>query len=294
MKRNLLVIVGWGLIWLKLVGSVEAVELPTLSWEPVDTASPAVTIALQSTKLPTEPLGQPAQDRLEAALEKQQVGPLSLTNFFKYAIRVAIERGVPTNTVVLVLLLPLVGTIVGALYYIVGLTGFGVFMPAMISVSFLATGIVGGLILFAIILSLTSLVRKFLRKIRLHQRARRAVTLWVVSLGTFGLLFFAPVFHLSDLTKISIFPILFMILLSEEFVRIQVGRSRKKAISLTLGTLIISIVGAMLMDWQQLQELVILHPETSFFLILFIDLFVGRYTGFRLLEYKRFKSVLRK
>jgi len=289
-----LAVVGWGLIWLKLAGGARAVELPTLAREPVDNASPAATIAPQSTEPPTEPLGQPTQDRLEAALEKQEIGPLSPTNFFKHAIRIAIKRGVPTNTVALVLLLPLVGTIVSALYYLVGLTGFGVFMPAMISVSFLATGMVGGLVLFAIILALTSLARKFLRKIRLHQRARRAVTLWVVSLGTFGLLFFAPVFHLSDLTKISIFPILFMILLSEEFVRIQVGRSRKKAVSLTLGTLVISIIGAMLMGWQQLQELVILHPETSFFLILFIDLFVGRYTGFRLLEYRRFKSVLRK
>ena len=156
-RRNLLAVVGWGLIWLKLAGGVRAVELPTLAQEPVDGASPAATIAPQSTEPPTEPLGEPTQDRLEAALEKQEIGPLSPTNFFKHAIRIAIKRGVPTNTVALVLLLPLVGTIVSALYYLVGLTGFGVFMPAMISVSFLATGMVGGLVLFAIILASVAL-----------------------------------------------------------------------------------------------------------------------------------------
>jgi len=85
-----------------------------------------------------------------------------------------------------------------------------------------------------------------------------------------------------------------MILLSEEFVRVQLGKSRKEAVRKTVGTLVLSIVGAVAMSWPSFQEAVILHPEVSLLTILLISVLVGRYTGFRLLEYQRFKSVLRR
>lgn len=291
-KKNLLaiflVLAGFGLIFLP-ARARSATPIALVGQE----SSPTATIAPSPEPL-IEPLDQPTRDRLRSALVEQKLGPISIANFLKHAIRAAIDKGVPTNTIVLIFLLPLIGTIVGALYYLVGLTGFGIFMPAMISVSFLATGITGGLLLFGMILFLTSVVRRLLRKIRLHQRSRRTIVLWVVSLGTFVLLFLAPNLHLFDLTKISIFPILFLILLSEEFVRAQMGKSKRGAINLTLGTLLIAIVGAILMGWDRLQELVILHPELSLLTLFLLNLFIGRYTGFRLLEYRRFKPVLRR
>ncbi len=286
----ILVWLGGLFFWGKRFGWAISIT-PSLIATP--TASASATATPRPTQPPTEPLDQPTQDRLRAVLAKQELGPIAPTNFLKYAIRAAIDKGVSTNTIVLIFLLPLIGTIVSALYYLVGLTGFGIFMPAMISVSFLATGIVGGLILFGMILFLTSVFGRILRRIRLHQRSRRTVVLWVVSVATFILLFLAPNLHLFDLTKISIFPILFLILLSEEFVRVQMGKSRRRAISLTLGTLFIAVAGAILMSWDKMQEWVILYPESSLLTIFFLNLFIGRYTGFRLLEYRRFKSVLR-
>lgn len=251
------------------------------------------SLDLQQEEPLTEPLDEPTQGRLQAALERQKLGTLSFFNFLKHAIRAAIINGVPTNTIVLIFLLPLVGTIVSALYYLVGLTGFGISFPTIIAISFLATGIPGGLVLFAVILLSTILVRKVLRNIKIHLRVRRTIALWVVSLVTFGFLTISPSLKLFDLSKISIFPILFLILLSEEFIRFQTGQSRKKAISLTISTLLISIVGAALMSWSNLQEFVLLNPEISMLGILLVGFFIGRYTGFRLLEYKRFKAILK-
>jgi len=273
-----------------------AVSLPSISSENSEQATDEGQIASPTPRVEeplTEPLDQPTQGRLRAALDNQEIGPLSFSNFFKHAIRAAIARGVATNTIVLILLLPLVGTIVSALYYLVGLTGFGISFPTMIAVSFLATGIPGGLVLSGVILLSTLLVRKALRGIKIHLRARRTIALWAVCLVTFAFLAIAPSLQLLDLSKISIFPILFLILLSEEFVRFQAGRSRKKAISLTISTLLISIAGAALMNWSRFQELVLLNPEISMLAILVIGFLIGRYTGFRLLEYQRFKAVLK-
>jgi len=116
----------------------------------------------------------------------------------------------------------------------------------------------------------------------------------IVSLIAFGLLALAPSLGLLDLTQISIFPILFLILLSEEFTRVQVGKSKKSAVSLTIGTLVVSILGASLMSWEYLQRVVLLNPEISFLIVLIMNIFIGRYGGWRLSEYQRFKSILRK
>lgn len=242
----------------------------------------------------TEPGSEEVKGKLAAVLNEQTLGPLSFDNFLKHFVRYAVDRGVPANTIVLILLLPLIGALVGVLQYFVGLSGFSTFMPAMIAVTFLATGIAGGLILFGVILIATLVSGKLLRRIKLYYWPRRAITLMIVSLITFVLLALSPSLGLLDLTQISIFPILFLILLSEEFTRVQVGKSKKSAVSLTIGTLVISILGASLMSWEYLQKLVLLNPEISFLVVLILNIFIGRYGGWRLSEYQRFKSLLKR
>jgi len=256
-----------------------------------DSAASAVpTLAVKENI--TEPGSEQVKGKLEALLDEQVLRPLSVDNFLKHAVRFAVARGVPANTIIVILLLPLIGALVGVVQYVVGLPGFGIFMPAMIAITFLATGVVGGLLLFAVILTSTVLAGKLLKKVKLFYWPRRSITLMIISLITFGFLAVSPSLGLLDLTQISIFPILFLILLSEEFTRVQLGKSKSSAISLTIGTLVISILGASLMAWQKLQSLVLLNPEVSFLLVLGLNIFIGKYSGWRFLEHRRFKTVL--
>jgi len=242
----------------------------------------------------TEPKSEEAKEKFGAVLNQQKLRGLNPTNFLKHSIRFAVFHGVPANTLTLILLLPLVGALVGIIQYFIGLSGFGIFTPAMVAVAFLATGISGGLILFGAILIATIATGKLLKKIKLHYQPRRAITLMMISLITFFLLVVSPFLGLADLTQVSIFPILFLILLSEEFTRTQLGKSRRSAISLTAGTIVISIIGASLMNWEQLQKLILLNPEISFLVVLALNIIIGKYGGWRLLEYRRFKSILEK
>jgi len=277
----------------------EAITItPTASPSGKVTSFPETIITLTPTpevkEKITEPKSEEAKGKFAALLAEQKVGPLSPFNFLKHSIRFAVSRGVPANTIVLILLLPLVAALVGFIQYFVGLPGFGIFMPAMIAITFLATGILGGLILFAVILISTILAGKAFKKAHLYYWPRRAITLMTISLITFFFFLLSPLLGLFDLTQISIFPILFLILLSEEFTRTQLGKSKGSAISLTLGTLIISIIGASLMSWEPLQKVILLNPEISFLSVLIINILIGKYSGWRLLEYKRFKSLLDK
>jgi len=109
----------------------------TVSSETV--ASPVPTIEIKE-KI-TEPKSEEVKGKLAAVLDEQSLRPLSFNNFLKHSVRYAVDQGVPANTIVLILLLPLIGALVGLLQYFVSLSGFSTFMPAMIAVTFLATGI---------------------------------------------------------------------------------------------------------------------------------------------------------
>lgn len=214
-------------------------------------------------------------------------------NTFKVAINWAVEKGVSTNTLVLLLLLPLIATLVSFLHYVVGLSGYGIFMPTMIAVAFLATGIFGGLILFSLILLISLVSNMILRKFKLHFWPARSISLVFISIGTFVLMVLSSFVSWIDISKISIFPILFMVLLTEEFTRTQLAKSKKEAKKLTIGTMVLAITGAGVMNFSVVQEAVLRYPDAVILVVLVINLLVGNYTGIRLSEIGRFKKAIR-
>lgn len=258
--------------------------------------------SLSATPLPTEikpkenitePSSPEVKYRLESVLDRQQIDGWNGVNSMRKVVRVAINRGVSANTIVLLLLLPLVATLVSVLHYVFGLTGYGIFMPTMLAVTFLATGIFGGLLLFAMILAISLAGSMMLRKLKLHFWPSRSINLTFIAFGTFGLMFVSSFIPFVDISNISIFPILFMILLAEEFVRTQLVKSRDEAMKLTLGTLIVAIGGAVTMNFRWIQEMVLLYPEITLLTVIVINIIVGNYTGIRLLEIKRFRKAVR-
>ena len=231
--------------------------------------------------------------RPESVLETNRVGNLNVFNSIRKAEEVAIDRGVPANTIVLLLLLPLVATLVSGLHYMLGLSGYGIFMPTMIAVAFLATGILGGLVLFAMILAISILSGLILKRFKLHFWPARSIGLMLISIGTFGLMTLSTYLKMVDISKISIFPVLFMIMLAEEFVRTELAKSKSEAKKLMVGTLILAIVGAAVMGMRVVSETVLLHPGISLAVGLVVNLAVGNYAGIRLSEIGRFKKAIR-
>lgn len=241
----------------------------------------------------TEPQDEIIKSRLAAVLEEQEVGDWNGINTLKKGIRLAVKRGVPANTIVLIFLLPLVATIVSILHYVVGLTGFGIFTPTMMAVTFLNTGIMGGLMLFLVILGMSLVGRMLTSRLKIHYWPSRSINLLFVCMVIAVLMFVSSYLDFLDISQVSIFTILFMIMLAEDFVRTQMVKSKKEAKKLTVGTLLLSIVGAMIMDISLVQEKVLLYPEVSILIVLFVNLWVGSYKGIRLSEFKRFRKAIR-
>lgn len=251
--------------------------------EPVPTSVPDIT---QKT---AETLGP-----LEQILESQVLGPVWPTNPIKYAIRGAVGSGVPANTIVLLLLLPIMTFVIALSRNVVGIRGFGIFLPAALSVVLVATGPIVGIGLFLLIVAISTFVRLILRKlkIKLQYLPRMAFILWGVVVGVLGSLFLAPYLKFSQLNNVSIFAVLILILLSEDFTRVQLGKSAKTAINLTFETLVLSLISFFFLTLKPLQEYVLLNPEISLIGVFVLDLILGKYTGLRIMEFYRFRKII--
>ena len=274
-----------------LVREVRAVEMVEELGEEVEATLSATPIVEPTIVVEEKP--NIVEDEEIVEVEKYEVEKWNGFNSLRILIAWAMDRGVASNTIVLLLLLPLIATLVSVLHYMGGFSGYGIFMPTMIAITFLATGIFGGLLLFAMILGVSLLGNLILRKFKLHFWPSRAISLLFISLATFGLMIFSSFFSLIDIRQISIFPVLFMILLSEEFTRTHLAKSRNEAKKLTVGTIVLAISGAIVMNFGWFHEIVLKYPELIVVLVLVINLLVGNYKGMRFSEIARFKDGIR-
>lgn len=230
---------------------------------------------------------------LEKILEEQELG-LVWASPMKYAIRSSVEAGVPANTIVLLLLMPLVAAIVAAARHLLGIRGFGIFLPASLSVVFVAIGPVLGIGLFVVIVAASTIIRFVIRKlkIKLQYLPRTAMMLLFVVLSVLGVLFAAPILNQPDLANVSIFAVLILVLLAEDFSKVQLGKSAKVAINLTTETLILSLVSFVVLTLEPIQKFALLNPEILLLSILLFDYVLGKYVGLRFREFWRFRKLI--
>jgi hypothetical protein len=270
---------------------VFAVATPT----PTPTVTPIALVTPEPARVDITQKSVETLGPLEKLLKEQGLGSVWPANPVKYAIRSSVASGVPANTIVLLLLLPIVAFVIAFTRNVIGIRGFGIFLPAALSVVFVATGPLVGIGLFLVIVVVSTAMRLILRKlkVKLQYLPRMAFILWAVVLGVLGVLFLAPVLKFTDLANVSIFAVLFLVLLAEDFTRVQLGKSVKTALNLTFETLILSLISFLFLTFQPLQRYVLLNPEISLLAIALADLLLGKYTGLRVMEFYRFRKLIK-
>ena len=239
----------------------------------------------------------PQQDKqkdiiLKALQEKRNVEQLTFLNFAPFTIQYAIKAGVPTNTIVLILLLPILATIVVAFRYLVGLSGIGLLVPIALSITLLATDVTPGFIMLAAIIVASLVSRFFLKRFPIMQMPKVALSMLVVSIFLLFSLTISSIYGIIDVRNLSIFPILLFILLSDRIVTIFLERNFIETIQTTVITLFLAILGFLLLTWDQLRLFTLIYPE-SILLLIPINILIGRYFGLRVIEYIKFQPTLK-
>ena len=258
----------------------------------ISTPSAAEQVKLDQIKKEdiTKPEEGPVKQEVLNLFQQRPADHLTYLNFIAYFIQYSVKSGVPANTVILILLLPLLASMVAFFRHVIGLPSLGMIVPVALSITLVATGLTAGVILLATIILASFVSRIILKRIRIMQLPKSALSIFVLSVFIIIALTISASIGILTVRQISIFPVLLLILLSERVVALQLERSLSETMLITTVTLIIGVLGFTLLSSQMLQNTVILYPETVLLLIP-LNIAIGRYFGLRVPEYFRFSPI---
>jgi hypothetical protein len=199
----------------------------------------------------------------------------------------AVHAQVPLQALNLILVLPVIAAIIVIVRTFIGIETFGTFSPVIVSLAFLTTGLQWGIAIFAVIVGIGASVRLLLQRVRLHLVARLAILIAVVAAIMAGLTVVGASFGIGPLMNVSIFPMVIMSNVIENFTSSRAQFGTREAIRLTLNTMLLAALCYVVIETAGLQSLLLCFPELLVAAIV-IDVGLGKWRGLRLLEYRRF------
>ncbi len=200
-------------------------------------------------------------------------------------------RGVPSQTVILLLVLPVIATILAFLKQVIGITTFGLYTPSIIALSFLALGWQMGVLFLVAILFVGYAARRLMHGWRILYIPKVAIVLTVVSIALLVLMSVGAMMGLT-FTRETIFLLLIMSTLSESFLNLKTEQGMLTAVLGVGETVLAALLCVFLVQWGPFQSLLLAYPELLIFTVL-ANILLGRWTGLRLVEYFRFRDVFR-
>jgi len=228
---------------------------------------------------------------IETETVDETSGRWNILKPFASLTRYMLENGIPSNMIILILMLPIIATIVAFFRQIIGLTTFGVYTPSVIAISFIALGFKFGFIILLITIAAGAITRNLLSKFRLLHIPKIAIVFTGSSLTIFLTIALAVYFNITDFATMAIFPMLIMLTLGEKFYTMQTGKGFLTAFVATTETVIVSLACYFIATWEFLQTYVINYPGWMFLIIILINISLGRFTGLRVREYFRFRAI---
>ncbi|MEK7591350.1 MAG: 7TM domain-containing protein [Patescibacteria group bacterium] len=212
-------------------------------------------------------------------------------NLLSWLVNYMLTHGVSSQTVILLLVLPIIATILAFTKQVIGITTFGLFAPSIITLSFLVLGWWVGVLFLLFILATGYVTRMFMRRWRLLYIPKVAVILTVVSLTLLILIGIGVYFHIA-LSRDTVFVLLIMSTLAESFLNLKTEEGWYLALWEVGETIIVALLTVLFVQWAPFQSLLLAYPELILLTIV-MNVFLGRWTGLRLVEYFRFREVFR-
>ncbi len=192
----------------------------------------------------------------------------------------------------ILLLVPVGAFIMLILRNLVGIKTFGTFMPVLIALSFYWTGIVVGVILFVTVISSGLLVRFYMERLKLLLVPRLTAVLIVVVLLMALISVISNRLGIEVGLNVALFPMIIMTMTIERVSVAWEERGPGYALSQALGSIVIAALAYLVMKGSHLQHLIFVFPELLL-VLLALTLVLGRYSGYRLTELFRFRSMAR-
>lgn len=200
---------------------------------------------------------------------------------------------IQTQAVYAVLLMvPIGGLVIIFLRNIIGITTFGTFMPVLIALAFRETQLLGGILLFTVVVALGLAFRFVLENLRLLLVPRLTSVLVIVVLLMLMISIITQQLGIETGLSIALFPMVILTMTIERLSITWEERGGSHAFKVAVGTLIAATLAHLLMSIPELTYFVFTFPAVLLILVGFM-LAMGRYRGYRLTELFRFKAFLK-
>jgi len=205
----------------------------------------------------------------------------------------AVRAQVPLQAINLILALPVIACVVVIFRSVIGIETFGTFAPVIVSLAFLMTGLTWGMVIFCAIVGLGVGLRSVLQWFRIQLVARLAVLIALVSAIMVGLTVCGAYLGIGALLNVSIFPMVIMSNVIENFTTTQVESGTREALRLTGNTLLVCATCYLTIERTGLQSIILSFPEILIAVVALEEV-LGKWRGLRLLEYLRFYDLARR
>jgi len=188
------------------------------------------------------------------------------------------------------LLIPFGILVIVLLRNFVGFSAFGTFAPVLIALAFRETELLQGVVLFILIVSLGLFFRFYLERLRLLLVPRLAAVVTIVVLLMTAISIISHQLGMETGLSVSLFPMVIISMVIERMSVVWEERGAFTSIREGLGSLAMAALAYLAMSIDVLAYWVTVYPEINL-IVLGVIIALGRYTGFRLLELRRFRQL---
>ncbi len=218
--------------------------------------------------------------------------PAAKASFTAFDVWGLFDRlGLPFALLRTILMLPFGALVVVLFRNVVGMPTFGTFLPALLAAAAGETGAFFGVVAVVIVVVVVALIRRVLQALELLHSPTLAILLAAVVITLLATSMLAERLGIEPLTKITLFPIAVLAICAERFYLSLTEHGTRAASQELGGTLAVMLACYVVMNSLALQVLVIGFPEVLF-LVVAADVYLGRWVGMRLSEYRRFRGLL--
>ena len=225
----------------------------------------------------------PARD---LAIRTSRADEAALIDFSIYALPLEVQNAFKN-----ILLVPIGTLVVLIMRILVGLRTSGTFMPVLISVAFLETQLLPGLAIFITIVSIGLWIRSILSQLNMLLVARLAAVIIVVIGIMAAMSVFSWKLGISQALTVTFFPMIILAWTIERMSILWEEEGPKDVLIEGFGSLLVATMSYLLMSNPAVEHLTFNFPELLL-AVLGITLMLGQYTGYRVLELRRFKPLV--
>ena len=190
----------------------------------------------------------------------------------------------------IVLMIPIGALVIVLLRQLVGIPTFGTFMPVLMALSFRETGLLWGIGLFGLIVMIGLFLRAYFDELRLLVVPRLAAVLTIVVMLIAALTVILYRFGINAGLSITLFPMIIITMTIERMALLTEEFGAKTARKTAYGTIVASSIAYFAMHNAIMEHLIFLFPELLL-IVLAGCILLGRYNGYKLSEYLRFRQL---